>query len=110
MDPITEPTLKTVSIKECHKQLEVLFLAVVRCGRHQEQVAADTPKVLPKLVAFSELHIPAEIGSRHSMGFVANDQVPLIRAYQLLLKVLIPRQNVETSDQSIVVVECVTRP
>jgi hypothetical protein len=35
--PITESSFEAVPIDEYHKELEILLLAIVRCGPHQEE-------------------------------------------------------------------------
>ena len=105
MDAIAEPALETVTVKQSHEELEVFFLAVVRCRRHQQQVAAGLAELLADLVALGVFHFTAEIGGRHAMRFVADDQVPFLRAHELVLELFIARQDVETHDQPVAVGE-----
>src|SRR3546814_21003704 len=47
----------------------------------------------------------AEVGGRHAVGLVADDQVPLLRCRELLLEFLVPGQDVEADDQAVPVIE-----
>src|SRR3546814_19723244 len=44
------------------------------------------------------------------MSFVADDQVPFAGTHELLLKLLIAREHIETDDQPIPVAERIARP
>ena len=76
VDAVAEPPLEAVAVEQRHEQLEVLFLAVVRRRRHQQQMPADLSELLPDLVALGVFDLAAEIGRRHAVGFIADDQVP----------------------------------
>jgi len=41
MYAIAELALKAVTVEQCQEKLKVLFLAVVWCGGHQQEVASD---------------------------------------------------------------------
>ena len=36
VDTFAEPPLEAIGVQESHEKLEIRFLAIVRCGRHQE--------------------------------------------------------------------------
>ena len=110
VDTVAEPALEPIAIEERHEELEILFLAVVRRRRHQQQMAANLAELLADLIAPRIFDLAAEIGRRHAMGFIADDQVPFPRTHELLLKLLVARQHVETDDQPIPVAERIARP
>ena len=110
MDAIAEPALEPIAVEQGHEELEILFLAVVRCRRHEQQVPADLAEFLAHLIAPRIFNLAAEIGGRHAVGFVADDQIPFARAHELLLKLLVARQHVEADDQPIPVAERIARP
>ena len=52
VDAVAEPALEAVGVEQRHEELEVLFLAVMRRRRHQQEVArAPVPEQLSELVA-----------------------------------------------------------
>ena len=75
---VAKTTFKPVTIKKSHKQLEVLFLAVVWRGRHQEKMSAHLSKKLPELITFGIFYVTAEEAGGHAMCFIADDQIPFI--------------------------------
>ena len=109
MYAVAEPTLKPISIKQCHGQLEVPFLAVMRGGGHEQEVPRQGRKELPLLVAFGVLHFPAEEAGGQLVRLVTNHQVPAaVRRCELLLHVLIARQLVQTRNEEAVLKEPVS--
>ena len=67
VDGITLVAGKTVLIQQCHKQLKVVFLSVVRRRGHQQQVAGMVPDPLAHLVALGPLHLAAEVVGAHAV-------------------------------------------
>ena len=51
VNSVAELALESVAVEEREEDLEVLFLAVVRCGRHQQEVPAVGADGQPELVA-----------------------------------------------------------
>ncbi len=108
MNTVAEASLKTVPVEERHEKLEILLLAVVRRGRHQQQVATCFAKLLTDLVALSVFDVAAEIGRRHALRFIADDEIPLAGARQLFLQLLVPSQDIKANDQPVSVLERIT--
>ncbi len=102
---LAEPALEAVGVEERHEQLEVVFLAVVRGRRHQEEVPGAAGQTLPELVALGVLDLAAEVGGRHAVRFVADDEVPFARGEELGLEVLVAAQHVEPRDPEARLVE-----
>ena len=98
MNTITEATLETVSIQQCHEELKVLFLAVVRSGCHQEEMAGDGREELSELIALCVLDLATKEAGGHLVCFITYHKVPpTIRGLQLLLNIFVARQFVESS-------------
>ena len=109
MNAVTEPSLEAVAVEQRHEKLEVLLLAVMRRRRHEQEVAADLAELLADLIAPRIFDLAAEIGRRHTMRFVADDEVPFARGHELLLQLFIARQHVETDDQAVAIREWIAR-
>ena len=101
---------KAVLIQQGHEQLEVLLLAVVWCGRHQQQVAGVVAHPLAHLVALGALHLAAVVVGTHSVRFVAHHQVPFLGLLQSVLQLLVPRQHVHPGDQQRPLLKRVAQP
>ena len=102
MNPIAETTFKPITVQQRHEQLKILFLAVVRRGRHQKEMARQGGEELPELVALRVADLAAERPGRHLVRFVADDQVPTaVGCLKLLLHILITRELVEPGDHQI---------
>ncbi len=102
MDAIAEAALEAVAIQQRHEELEVLLLAVVRRGRHQEEVPGQGREQLAQPVALGVLDLAAEDGGGHLVGLVADHQVPAaVRGLELLLYVLVARELVEAGDDQV---------
>ena len=80
MHAVAEATLEAIAVKERHEKLEVLFLAVVRRGGHQQEVTAGFTELLSHLVALRVFDVAAEVSRRHAVRLIADDQVPFPRA------------------------------
>ena len=76
MDAVAEAALEAVAVEQRHEELEVLFLAVVRRGRHQQEVARERREELAEPVALGVLDLAAEEGGRHLVRLVADDRGP----------------------------------
>ena len=103
---VAEAALEAVAVEQRHEELEVLLLAVVRRGRHQQEVAGERPEQLAELVALGVLDLAAEDRGRQLVRLVADDEVPAaVGRLQLGLHVLVARQLVEAGDDA----GCVSR-
>ena len=109
MDTIPETALETVAVKQCHEELKVLLLAVVRCRRHEQEMAAEFSKLLAQAVALGVFDLATEIAGRHPVCLVADDQIPLVRLAEPLLQFLIPGKHVKPGYQPVVVIERIAR-
>jgi hypothetical protein len=72
---VAEPTFETVAIEQGEEELEVLFLAVVRRGGHQQEVARETREELAEPVALGVLDLAAEERGGELVRLVADDEV-----------------------------------
>ena len=96
---VAEPALEPVAVQQRHEELEVLFLAVVRRGRHQQEVARQRGEALPEAVSLGVLDLAAEKGGGHLVCLVADDEVPAaVGCLQLELDVLVAGELVEAGD------------
>ena len=101
VDALAEPPLEAVGVEQPHEELEVRFLAVVRRRRHQQEVARARAEQFAELVALRFLHLAAEIRGRHAVRFVADDEVPIGRGFELRLQFVGARRHVEPHDQAV---------
>ena len=102
MDAVAEAALETVAVEQRHEELEVLFLAVVRRRRHQQEVPREGREKLAEPVALGVLDLAAEERGRHLVRLVADDQVPAaVRRLELLLHILVARELVEPGDDEV---------
>ena len=69
-------TGEAVFVQQLHEQLEIVGFAIVRRGRHQQQVAGDAAEQPAQLIAFGFVGALAGVGCRHFVRFIADDQVP----------------------------------
>ena len=106
MRAFAELAVEAVAIQQGHEQLEVFFLAVVRRGRHQQEVARQAAQQLAELETRGFVDLAAEVAGRHLVGFVHDDQVPLGLGQQLLV-ILVARKLVEPRDQAVLLTEVV---
>ena len=90
---------KAVLIQQGHEQLEVLVLAVVRGGRHQQQVAGVVAHPLAHVVALGALDLTAEVVGAHAVGFIEHHQVPLGRLLQPGLQLPIAGELIHAGDE-----------
>ena len=77
MHTVAEAAFEAVGVEQAHEELEILFLAVVGRGRHQQQVARDLAQQLAEAVALGVVDLAAKEGGRHLVRLVADDQVPV---------------------------------
>ena len=111
MHAVAELALEAVAVEERHEQLEVLFLAVVRRRRHQQEVARELREQLRQPVALGVFDLAAEERRRELVRFVADDEVPsAIGRLQLLLHVLVAGELVEPRDDEVGFQEPVAGP
>ena len=104
VDAVAELAVEAVGVEQRQEELEVLFLAVVRRGRHQQQVARVRAELLREAEAAGLFELRAEVVGGELVGLVEDDQVPPGGA-ELLLQLLVPRHLVEPDDELIVVLE-----
>ena len=99
---VAEPALEAVAVEQRHEELKVLFLAVVRGGGQQQEVARQTAEQLAEAIALGVPDLAARKGRRHLVRFVAHDQIPAaVGRAQFLLQLFVTRQLVETRDHQI---------
>ena len=102
MDAVAEAPLEPIAIKQRHEQLEVLFLPVVRRGRHQQEMSRQRREQLPEPVPLRVLRLATENRGRHFVSLVTHDEIPAtVWRLELLLHVLVARELVETGDHQI---------
>ena len=111
MDPVSEAALEAIPIEQGEEELKVLFLAVVRRSRHEQKMSGERGKKLPELETFGIVDLAAEEGSGHLVCLVADHQVPAtIGRLELLLKLLVTGQLVESGNDQVCLHEPVPRP
>lgn len=108
MDAIAELPLKAIPVQQGHEKLEVLLLAIVWRGGHQQEIPGDAGEQLAKPVTLRGLDLAAEERGRHFVSFVADDQIP-VGLLELLLKVFVTAQFIEAADDEVVLLEPVAR-
>ena len=90
MHAIAKLAFEAVAVEQRQKELEVFFLAVVRRGRHQQEVPREARQQLTQPIALGVLDLAAEEGGRELVGLVAHDEVvAAVRRTELLLHVLV---------------------
>jgi hypothetical protein len=92
-------TREAVLIQQGHEQLEVLVLAVMRRGCHQQEVAGMVSHPLAHVVALGALDLIAEVVGAHAVGFIEHHQVPFGRLLQPALELIVPRELIHAGDQ-----------
>src|SRR5206468_5892691 len=86
MHTVAELALELVAIEQRQEELEVLFLAVVRRGGQEQEVARETREKLAEPVTLRVLDLTAEEGGGELVRLVANDEViATVRCAELLL-------------------------
>ena len=93
-----------VAVQQRQEELEVLLLAAVRRGGHQQQVAGDVAELLAELEALGLLQLAGEVVGAHAVGLVDDDEIPL-GLRQLGLEDLVARELVHARDQQRVLLE-----
>ena len=103
---VAEAALEAVAVEQGEEELEVLLLAVVRRGRHQQEVAGQAGQEPAELVAPGVADLAAEEGGRHLVGLVADHQVvAAVAGPQLGLDLLVAGQLVQPRDGQVVLQE-----
>ena len=74
--PVAELAVEAVGVEQRQEELEVLLLAVVRRGGHQEEVAGFAAQPLAQAEAGGLRELRARIVSGEFVGLVEDDQVP----------------------------------
>ena len=110
VDAVAKTALEAVTVQQRHEELKVFLLAVVRCGRHQQEVARQGRQQLPEAVTLGVLDFTPEERRRHLMRLVAHDEIPAaIRNLQLLLNVFVARELIEARNHQVRLQEPVAR-
>ena len=99
MNTLPEASFEPVCIQQPHKELKIRLLAVVGRSRHQQEVPGHPASQCAELEPFGVLDFLAEEAGRHSVRFVADDEIPLRGRFELGLQLLIPGKHVEPRDQ-----------
>ena len=100
MGTLAELAVEAVAVQQRHEELEVFFLAVVGCSRHQQVVAGKAAQELAQLESACLVDLVAEVVGRHLVGLVHHDQVPLGLRQQLLV-LLVARELVQAGNQAV---------
>jgi hypothetical protein len=61
VNAFAEPPFETITVEQPHKELEIGFLAVVRCRRHQQEIAGSCPEQFAEFVSLGLFDFAAEI-------------------------------------------------
>ena len=102
MHSVAEAALEAVAVEQRQEELKVRLLAVVRGGRHQQEVAREPGEELAKPVALRVLDLVAEERRRHLVRLVADHEVEAaVGRLELLLHVLVARELVEPGDDEV---------
>ena len=102
MYPVAKPPLEPVVVYERHEQLEILLLAVVRGGRHQQEVPGEAGQELSQVITLGVPGLASEEAGGHLVGFVAYHQVPFtVGGLELLLHLFVTGQLVQPGDRQI---------
>jgi hypothetical protein len=73
---VAELAVEAVGVEQREEELVVLFLAVVRGGGHQQEVAGVGADLLGEAEAGGGLDLGAEVVGGELVGLVADDEVP----------------------------------
>ena len=99
---------KSVVIDQAHPELEVLVFAVVRCGRHQQEVPRDlrTTEQLAERVSLRLGELLAEVVRGELVCLIDDDEVPM-RPFglELRLPVFLARELIEPRNEEVVLYE-----
>jgi hypothetical protein len=99
MHAVAEAALEPVPVQQREEELEVLFLAVVRRGGHEQEVAGEARQELAQTVALRVLDLAAEEGRRQLVRLVADDEVvAAVGRGELRLDVLVACELVQPRD------------
>ena len=104
VDAIAELAVEAVGVEQREEKLEVLLLAVVRRGRHQQEVAGAGTELFREDEAAGLFELRAEEVGGELVRLVEDDQVPAGGA-ELLLQLLVARHLVEANDEVVEVLK-----
>src|SRR5690606_37864912 len=76
VNAVAELAVKAIRIEQSQEQLKVLFLSVVRRGRHQQQMPCLATEAFGKPVSPGLFELGAEEMGCELMRFVEDDQIP----------------------------------
>ena len=96
--------LEAVAVEQRQEELEVLLLAAVRRGRHQQEVAADLAELLAELEAFGLLELAAEVMGAHAVSLVDDHEIPL-RLRKLGAQLVVTGELIHPGDQKRMLLE-----
>ncbi len=77
MHAVTEAALEPVAVEKGEEELEVLLLAGVGGGRHQQEVPGGCAENFAELVLLRLLHLVTEEVGGESVGLVDHDEIPV---------------------------------
>ncbi len=100
VDAVAKLAVEAVGVEQREEQLEVLLLAVVRRGRHQQEMARLRPELFGQLEAARLLQFVTEEVGGELVRLVEHDEIPASGA-ELLLQVFVARHLVEPNDEVI---------
>src|SRR5260370_39818600 len=99
---------ETVGIEQAHEELKVLFLAVVRGGGEQQEVAGMVPDALGKEAPLRLLNLAGEQLRGELVSLIEHNEVPIGSVVEEELEVLVTAQLVEPRDHQVRITERVT--
>ena len=104
VNAVAELPVEAVGVEEREEQLEVLLLAVVRRGRHQQEMARLRAELFRQLEAARLLQLGAEEVGGELVRLVEHHEVPASGA-ELLLQFFVARHLVKANDEVVDVLE-----
>ncbi len=104
MGAVAELAVEAVGVQQREEDLEVLLLAVVGRGGHQQEVAGDGPQQFPQQEALGLVELGAVVVGGELVGLVHHHQVPA-RGGQEVAQVLGAGQLVDAGDEVVVLIK-----
>ena len=106
---VAEAAFKAVAIQQGHEELEIFLFAVVRRGRHQQEMPCQGRKYLAEFIPFRVLDLAAEDGRSDFVRFIADDQIPAaVWHLEFLLYIFIAGEFIQPGNHQIILKEPVT--
>lgn len=104
MDAVAEFSVEAVGVEQGEEKLEVLLLAIVRRGRHQQQVTGAGTEFFREEKAPGLLKLGSEEMGGELVGFIENHEIPRGRE-KLFLKLLVACHLIEPDNEVIEILE-----